>query len=40
MVNTEKILDVEWIALILEAKEIGLSKEEILTFLRKSSKKG
>ncbi|MDR6999132.1 anti-repressor SinI family protein [Neobacillus niacini] len=36
MVNTERTMDVmdeEWIALILEAKKLGITKETVRTFL-------
>jgi hypothetical protein len=37
--EVETVLDVEWVALILEAKELGLSIEEVHTFLQTSNKK-
>lgn len=30
----EEVLDLEWMVLIMEAKQLGISKEEILHFLR------
>ncbi|MEN8698356.1 anti-repressor SinI family protein [Bacillus infantis] len=33
MKNNLQGLDLEWLALIAEAKEIGLKKEDILNFL-------
>lgn len=31
------MLDQEWVKLILEAKELGLTKEEILEYIRKEA---
>ncbi|WP_084780173.1 DNA-binding anti-repressor SinI [Bacillus massilinigeriensis] len=33
-------LDNEWIEMILEAKKIGMNKEDILTFLRQEVEEG
>ncbi|WP_328589309.1 anti-repressor SinI family protein [Litchfieldia alkalitelluris] len=37
--EVEKGLDVEWIALILEAKNLGLSVEDVQSFLLKGHNK-
>lgn len=31
------MLDQEWVKLILEAKKLGLTKEEVLNYLRKEA---
>ncbi|BAB05845.1 anti-repressor SinI family protein [Halalkalibacterium halodurans] len=36
--NGEKVLDQEWYALIVEAKRIGLTIEEVRSFLTVSQK--
>lgn len=33
MITGDKTVDLEWLALVLEAKEIGLKPEEIRQFL-------
>lgn len=33
----EEIIDLEWVLLIKEAKDLGIKKEEILSFLRTKS---
>jgi DNA-binding transcriptional MerR regulator len=39
MLKVDDQLDQEWVDLILEALEMGISEEEIKTFLREHSKK-
>ncbi|MGM7701338.1 anti-repressor SinI family protein [Pseudalkalibacillus sp. Hm43] len=34
-----KIIDQDWVALILEAKSLGLTKEEIQAFLEMTTRK-
>lgn len=34
-INSPKVIDSEWLQLIVEAKEIGLSIEDIRTFFEK-----